>query len=80
MFLIDEPADLKAATLDVMEFARWLVENHGIPADWWLDSVEFGPEIYKGKGTLNVNTYRITVGGAPPLAPAVPTGLRVTSR
>ncbi|PYN33964.1 MAG: hypothetical protein DME01_16635 [Candidatus Rokuibacteriota bacterium] len=63
-FLLDEPADLKGATLGIMQFAQWLVNNHDLPADWWLDSVQFGPEVFKGKGTLNVSTYSITVGGA----------------
>lgn len=69
-FLLDEPADLREATLDIMEFAQWLVDNHGLPADWWLDSVQFGPEVFKGKGTLNVHGYGITVGGAVSPAPA----------
>jgi hypothetical protein len=72
-FLLDEPADLKGATLGIMEFAQWLVNNHDVPADWWLDSVQFGPEVFKGKGTLNVNAYSIKVGGAvsPSRAPSL---------
>jgi len=63
-FVLDEPADLTGATLNIMEFAGWLADNLGMPNSWWLDSVQFGPEIYKGKGTLNMTYYAVTVGGA----------------
>jgi Glycosyl hydrolase family 12 len=60
-FVIDEP-DLTAIDLNLTDFTDWMVTNLGMPASWWLDSVEFGPEVYKGRGTLNVTSYTISVG------------------
>jgi Glycosyl hydrolase family 12 len=61
-FVINEPADLTAADLNITEFAQWLVTNQGKPSSWWITSVQFGPEAYKGKATLNVTSYSVSVG------------------
>jgi hypothetical protein len=68
-FVLDEPADLTAASLNITEFVDWLVQNRGFPTTWWVDSVQFGPEVYKGKGTLNVTSYAVSVGDSGTTAP-----------
>jgi Glycosyl hydrolase family 12 len=64
-FLLDEPADLTGATLNITDFTDWLVNNHWVPATWWIDSLQFGTEIFNGKGTLHVPCYTASVGGLP---------------
>jgi hypothetical protein len=71
-FLLAEPADLTAATLNITDFTDWLVANQWVPATWWLDSVQFGTEIFDGKGTLNMTYYTVSVGTQPPLPPPPP--------
>jgi hypothetical protein len=79
-FLINEPADLTGATLNITDFTDWLVTNGWIPATWWIDSVQFGTEIFKGKGTLSVPCYTAAVGvpttdcGQTPPPPPPPPG------
>jgi glycosyl hydrolase family 12 len=73
-FVVDGP-DLTGVSLDLKDFTDWLLANHVMlqPA-WYLTSVEFGPEIYKGRGTLNVTAYSVNIGsdGAPAPAPPLP--------
>jgi hypothetical protein len=71
-FVLDEPADLTGASLNISEFVDWLVQNQGLPSTWWVDSVQFGPEVYKGKGTLNVTSYAVSVGDSGTSAPSAP--------
>lgn len=72
-FLLNEAADLTGATLNITDFTDWLVANQWVSATWWLDSVQFGTELFKGKGVLNVTNYTATVGSAtpPPPLPAI---------
>ena len=63
-FLLNEAADLTGATLNITDFTDWLVANQWVPGSWWLDSVQFGTEILKGKGVLTVTNYTATVGSA----------------
>jgi hypothetical protein len=35
-------------------------------SSWYLSSVEFGIEVYQGKGKFTVNDYTLTIGGAQP--------------
>jgi glycosyl hydrolase family 12 len=77
-FLVDGP-NLTSTELDVMEFLRWIVDNRPLfPAStiydaldsWYLTGVEFGSEIYKGTGALDVTRYVVTVdAGETPIPP-----------
>jgi uncharacterized membrane protein YgcG len=60
-FLLDEP-DLTGAILNMTDFTDWLVANGWVSATWWIDSVQFGTEIFNGKGTLNMTYYSAAVG------------------
>src|SRR5262249_7740325 len=68
-FVINEP-DLNGVSLNITDFTDWMVNNLGKPASWWVSSVEFGPEIYKGQGTLNVTSYTVQVGSTAPPPPS----------
>lgn len=61
-FLVNGP-NLTGAKLDLKDFVRWTVENRPdiLPATHFLTGVEFGPEIYKGAGTLDVTKYTVRV-------------------
>jgi hypothetical protein len=50
-------ADLTGFGGSLSAFTDWLVTNRGMPGTWYLSSVQFGPEIFKGKGTLSVTSY-----------------------
>ena len=55
--------DVDDATLNLMDFINAIVSRDlGISPSWYLSSVEFGIEVYKGRGTLNVTSYDVTVG------------------
>ena len=55
--------DVDDATLNLMDFINEIVSRDlGISPSWYLSSVEFGIEVYKGRGTLNVTSYDVTVG------------------
>jgi hypothetical protein len=71
----------EAVTLNITDFTDWLSANAGLAhfnPDWWIDSVQFGPEIYKGKGTLDVVGYTAVVGGTLPPPPTSGPTLTVT--
>ena len=54
--------DVDDANLNLMDFIDEIVSrNLGISPSWYLSSVEFGIEVYKGRGTLNVTSYDVTV-------------------
>ena len=36
--------------------------NLGISKSWYLTSVEFGIEVYKGEGTFTVTDYQLAIG------------------
>ena len=56
-------ADVTSATLNVTDFINAIVSaGLGISSSWYLSSVEFGIEVYKGRGTLNVTNYGVSVG------------------
>jgi xyloglucan-specific endo-beta-1,4-glucanase len=59
-FVIDGP-NLSGASLDLKEFLAWTVANRPdiLPPTHFLTSVQFGPEIYKGAGTIDVTTYTV---------------------
>jgi hypothetical protein len=58
-----DQADVDDATLNLMDFIDEIVRrNLGVSESWYLSSVEFGIEVYKGRGTLNVTSYDVTVG------------------
>ena len=76
-FLLDEPADLTGVTLNITDFTDWLVAHGWVPGSWWVDGVQFGTEIIKGKGRLDVNYYSVVVGG--PAPPPPPTGTPAAS-
>jgi hypothetical protein len=55
--------DVIDASLNLTEFVAAIVNhNLGISPSWYLSSVEFGIKVYKGRGTLNVTSYDVTVG------------------
>jgi glycosyl hydrolase family 12 len=63
------PADkgnaVKGVTLNLVEFIKE-ANNQNLISDaqfqsWWLSSVEFGIEVYQGKGTFTVDTYTLTI-------------------
>jgi hypothetical protein len=54
--------DVDDANLNLMDFIDEIVRrNLGISSSWYLSSVEFGIGVYKGRGTLNVTSYDVTV-------------------
>ncbi len=61
---LNQPIDVSGATLNITDFTDWLINNNWVPATWWIDSVQLGTEVVKGKGTLNVTNYAATVGGS----------------
>lgn len=63
VFVIADPDDVTGATLNLTDFVDEIVaQNLGILPSWYLTSVEFGIEVYKGKGTLDVTAYDVAVG------------------
>lgn len=61
VFLI-EGSDVTSTDFDFMEFVGYLVTNGYIPNTSYLSSVEFGPEIYKGSGSMSMTLNTVTVG------------------
>jgi hypothetical protein len=54
--------DVDDANLNHMDCIDEIVRrNLGISSSWYLSSVEFGIEVYKGRGRLNVTSYDVTV-------------------
>jgi hypothetical protein len=50
-------------TLSLDQFINAAIEHvPGFSTDWYLSSVEFGIEVYQGKGTFKVNRYDLTIG------------------
>ena len=47
--------------IDMMQFINFLKSRNAIPNSLYIDTVEFGSEISKGKGEVRVNAYSITV-------------------
>jgi hypothetical protein len=63
VFVITDPEDVTDATFNLTEFIDEIVaQNLGILPSWHLTSVEFGIEVYKGKGTLDVTAHDVPVG------------------
>lgn len=49
--------DVDDANLNLMDFIDEIVTcNVGISRSWYLSSVEFGIEVYPGRGTLTVTS------------------------
>ena len=49
--------DVDDANLNLMDFIDEIVTcNVGISRSWYLSSVEFGIEVYQGRGTLTVTS------------------------
>jgi len=56
--------NLTSATLDLQDFIDWVAANRPdfVPANYFLTSVEFGPEIYKGAGVIDVGHCSVGIG------------------
>jgi hypothetical protein len=58
--------DVTEATFNLTEFIDEILNRDlGIDPSWYLTSVEFGIEVYRGRGTLNVTNYEVTAGSLP---------------
>lgn len=70
-FLLDEP-NLSAFTFDLMDFLRWVATTRPeiLPPTHYLTAVEFGTEIYRGSGVLDVSHYTVRVVDPTPSVPA----------
>jgi hypothetical protein len=56
-------SNLSGASLDIKDFVDWMVTNRPdiLPPTYWLTGVEFGIEVYKGDGALDVTRYTVAV-------------------
>lgn len=54
-----------SGTLDLKNFVNWLRTNRGLSSGKYLASIEFGAEIFRGAGTVDVTNYTcaVTPGG-----------------
>ncbi|MEI7694282.1 MAG: hypothetical protein WCI64_01355 [Chlorobium sp.] len=52
---------LVSATVDLRELIQYLVSKKSISPDLYLADVEFGTEIWDGKGEMKINNYQVSV-------------------
>jgi hypothetical protein len=72
-----------SGSINVKNFTDYLRANQGMSSAKYLTSVQFGTEIFRGAGNLNVTNYSASVGSAttPPSGGIVPNGTyRVVAR
>jgi len=70
-----------SGSVNIKAFTDYLRSNQGMAATKYLTSVEFGTEIFRGAGNLNVTNYSASVGAASGGAGIVPNGTyRVIAR
>jgi hypothetical protein len=53
-----------SGSINIKNFTDYLRANQGMPAGKYLTSVQFGTEIFRGTGNLNVTNYTASVGSA----------------
>ncbi|HEV7608351.1 MAG TPA: RICIN domain-containing protein [Steroidobacteraceae bacterium] len=70
-----------SGSINVKAFTDYLRSNQGMSASKYLTSVQFGSEIFRGTGSLNVTNYTASVGSAGGGSGIVPNGTyRVLAR
>lgn len=70
-----------SGSFNIKAFTDYLRANQGMSSAKYLTSVQFGTEIFRGTGNLNVTNYNTTVGGTGGGAGIVPNGTyRVVAR
>lgn len=70
-----------SGSINVKNFTDYLRNNQGMAQAKYLTSVQFGTEIFRGAGNLNVTNYTASVGSASGGAGIVPDGTyRVVAR
>lgn len=62
--VVVQGANLTGATLDLREFIAYGINQGWLSSTWYLTSIEFGAEIFKGKGTLSVSQYATSFSAA----------------
>lgn len=55
-----------SGSFNIKAFTDYLRANQGMSSAKYLTSVQFGTEIFRGAGNLNVTSYDTTVGGTTP--------------
>jgi hypothetical protein len=56
---------VNGVTLDLVDFIKDAITRNLISTSWWLSSVEFGIEVYQGKGTFTVTDYALAIEKKP---------------
>jgi hypothetical protein len=66
VFVIADSADVNNEQLNLTDFINVAKTLNSGLSTWFLSSIEFGIEVYQGRGTFTVNQYQLTIGGLAP--------------
>jgi glycosyl hydrolase family 12 len=64
--IADDADDVNRASLNLEEFIKVATTLNSELSSWLLTSIEFGIEVYQGKGTFTVKDYHLTIGNLAP--------------